>query len=87
MRTVESWLLVLASQLWPLVEEVMSADGPVAWRKLQLSDEQFAANVEHLQWHAEAAGRRPLKTKAQMQRQHQRERLVMTHRSAVPRGN
>ncbi|WP_374113251.1 winged helix-turn-helix domain-containing protein [Pseudarthrobacter sulfonivorans] len=86
-RTVEWWLLVLASQLWPLVEEVTTDDGRVLWRKLRLSDEHFTANADHLQRHAEATGKRPLKTRAQLQRQHQRERLVMTLRSAVPRGN
>ncbi|WP_091465461.1 winged helix-turn-helix domain-containing protein [Paenarthrobacter nitroguajacolicus] len=86
-RTVEWWLLVLASQLWPLVEEVVPTDGTILWRKLHISDEQFTANAEHLQRHAEVSGRRHLKTKARMQRQHQRERLVMTFRSVVPRGN
>lgn len=86
MRTVEWWLLVLASQLWPMVEEITSASGDVLWRKLHLKDAQLTANADHVMAVAVATGRMPIKTRAHMQRQHQRERLVTTVRSAVPRG-
>lgn len=87
-RTVEWWLLVLASQLWPMVEEVTPASGgPVLWRKLHLSDGQLRDNADHLMVMAAATGRRPLKTRARLQRQYQHERMTMTMRSAVPRGN
>jgi hypothetical protein len=85
-RTVEWWLLVLASQLWPMVEEITSASGDVLWRKLHLKDAQLMANADHVMAVAVATGRRSIKTKAHMQRQHQHERLVATVRSAVPRG-
>lgn len=84
-RTVEWWLLVLASQLWPLVEEVESPRGRASWRKLHLSEAKLKANVDHLLSEATATGRRPPKTQALMRRQHQRERLNTTVRSAVPR--
>lgn len=87
-RTLEWWLLVLASQLWPMVEEMVTLPGDrVLWRKLHLSDRQFRANADHLIALAMATGRRSIKTKARMQVQHQLERMRSTLRSAVPRGS
>lgn len=86
LRTVEWWLLVLASQYWPMVEEIAGAE-PLQWRKLHLSGSQMSDNAGHLTARAEYLGRRSLKTRAESRRQHQFERLSKTMRSAVPSGH
>jgi hypothetical protein len=84
-RTIKWWLLVLGSQRWPMAEEVApEGEGPRIWVKIHLEEWQLRENAEHIDATAGALGRSPLKTKAQMVQQHQRERLADTMRSAVP---
>lgn len=83
-RTVDWWLLILASQRWPLVDEyIPHGGGPSLWRKNVLSPAQLRENREHIDGIALDGGTAELMTRAKMQQLHQRERFVSTMRSAV----
>lgn len=76
LRTVEWWLLVLGSQLWPLVEEIPGRDRPALWAKNHLLRWQLQENAEHLIQLAQAQGRAPVKPRRKMELQHQVERAT-----------
>lgn len=74
-RTIEWWLIVLGSQLWPMVDEVVSEDGrPVLWAKNGIQDWQLQQNADYLNGVAAVTGARALKTRQMMTLQHQIER-------------
>lgn len=74
-RTVEWWLVVLGSQKWAMVDEVIPDDGgPALWAKNHLQDWQLQENADHLDGVAAACGRRGLKTRRKMELQHQLDR-------------
>lgn len=73
-RTVEHWLMVLSSQKWPMVDEVIFSDGSVQWAKNRLQGWQLQQNADHLNGVAVATGDRPLKTRQMMELGHQLER-------------
>jgi hypothetical protein len=85
-RTVERWLLVLASQRWPMTEEFRADDGPSVWAKIHLEDSQLSENAEHVNNTADVLGQRQLKTRQKVIGEYQRERFTATVRSAVPYG-
>jgi hypothetical protein len=73
-RTVETWLLVLASQKWPLVDELVAEASPSTWAKNRLEDWQFEENADHVDGIAALTGQLRLKTRKGMQLHHQIER-------------
>lgn len=83
-RTVDWWLLTLASQWWPLVDEyIPNGSGPSVWRKNVLSPGQLQENRDHIDSIASVRGTAELMTKTKIRHLHQRERFVSTMRSAV----
>lgn len=72
-RTIEWWLLILASQKWPLVDELITEAGCL-WSRNELAAWQWSENVQHINAVAWMRGTLGLKSQKAMQLEHQLER-------------
>jgi hypothetical protein len=83
-RSVEHWLLVLASQLYPLVDQ-SSAENDCGWRKAHISDDQLHLNAEHLDALAAAGVGNRLKTfhRVQLSNQLEREHNLLSRKAQI----
>lgn len=78
LRTVETWLLILASQHYPLIDQDFDHSNAWVWRKLPMTPERLQLNAEHLNEVAKSEGTTPLKTydRVQLGNQLERERSL-----------
>lgn len=85
-RTVDAWLLILASQKWPLVDELRHGGSIEGWwRKNQVEDWQLEEIAAHLRGIAANGSDRAPRSRRQMKLEHELERVNSSIRLAVPK--